>query len=436
MPDILHSWPRAIVHIDGDAFFAACEQAMHPEWKGKPVVTGKERGIVATASYEARACGVSRATPLWQVKKLCPDAIIVPSDYESYSLYSKRMFEIMRRFTNLVEEYSIDEAFADITGLRRPLQGSYEDIARRMKEAIESELGITVSVGIAPTKVLAKIASDHQKPSGLTAVPGRAIEKFLRGHPCKDVWGIGPRTAAYCAQLGLTDSFDFARRDEAWILRHFTKPHYEIWQELNSISVYSVTTGEKSMYYTIGKTRTFTPPSSDARYVYGQLLKNVENACIKARRHGLAAKGVTVFLKRQDFGYDGTEISFTRATAYPMEIELLVRRAFTGLFRQRTQYRATGVTLTGLASASTSQLSLFELPLALEKMKQIYGAVDALAEKFGKHAVHLASSSSDNRAANQHATGRGDITLRKICRLKGETSRQHLTIPVLDYRLN
>src|SRR5687767_1593669 len=166
-PLMIGSWPRDTVHIDGDAFFASCEQAVHPEWKGRAVITGKERGIVATASYEARARGVSRGTPLWEVKKIIPDAIIVPSDYETYSLFSKRMFEIMRRFTNLVEEYSIDEAFADITGMRRALRCSYVEIARRMKVAIQAELGITVSVGLSLSKVLAKIASDHQKPDGL-----------------------------------------------------------------------------------------------------------------------------------------------------------------------------------------------------------------------------------------------------------------------------
>src|SRR3990172_3256646 len=114
---MLRSWPRAIVHIDGDAFFASCEQAVHPEYRDKPVVTGKERGIVAAASYEAKAKGVSRGVPLWEVKKLCPDAIILPSDYEKYSIFSKRMFAILRRFTPLVEEYSIDEAFVELTGL-------------------------------------------------------------------------------------------------------------------------------------------------------------------------------------------------------------------------------------------------------------------------------------------------------------------------------
>jgi len=431
----IRSWPRAIVHIDGDAFFASCEQAMHPEWKGRPVVTGKERGIVAAASYEAKAKGVSRGTPLWEVKKLCPDAIIVPSDYESYSLFSKRMFVIMRRYTSTVEEYSIDEAFADITGLRGPLKGSYIDIALRMKQEIERELGITVSVGVSLSKVLAKIGSKWKKPAGLTVISGRHIDDFLRGLDVEKLWGIGAQTAAYCRQLGIKDSFDFATRNSAWITERFAKPYQEIWAELNGESVYPVVTVDKSSYASIGKTRTFTPPSADRTFVYAQLLKNLENACIKARRHKLAARSVAVFLKKQDFGYDGTEVRLTRATAFPMEFEESIRKAFDGLFRQRTAYRATGVTLLGLEPAGATQLGLFEKPLALEKMKRLYGAVDALAEKFGKHAVRLAGSEAAHRGA-QHEKSRGATPLRKLMRLKGETSRQHLTIPVLAWKLS
>lgn len=144
----IHSWPRAILHIDADAFFASCEQAIHPELKGKPVVTGKERGIVAAASYEAKAMGVERGMRLVEVKKRFPGVILLPSDYETYSLFSIRMFEILRRFSPDVEEYSIDEAFADLTGLRRTFHGSYESIAAKIQQAISGELGISISAGI------------------------------------------------------------------------------------------------------------------------------------------------------------------------------------------------------------------------------------------------------------------------------------------------
>ena len=393
-------------------------------------MTGAERGIVAAASYEARARGISRAVPLREVRRLCPEAIIVPSDYETYSLFSERMFAIMRRYTSLVEEYSIDEAFADITGLQRVLHGSYEDIGRRMKADIERELGITVSVGVSLTKTLAKIASDYKKPSGLTVVPGRAIDVFLRGLPVEKVWGIGPRTTPYCRQVGIKDALDFARRDDAWVRARFVKPLQETWMELNGHVVYPVTDGAASPQHTIGKTRTFTPPSADKEFVYAQLLKNAENACIKARRHRLAARGAAIFLKTQDFRYAGTEIRFTRATAFPMEIESHLRRAFDGLYLPRTQYRATGIVLLALESADVTQLTLFEKPPEVEKLRRLYGAMDVLAEKFGKHAVRLAGSERAHRGA-QHERERGAVTLRKLSRLKGETDRQHLTIPVL-----
>src|SRR3990170_6348535 len=147
-PLTIDQWPRAIMHVDADAFFTSCEQAIHPELKGKPVIAGKERGIVAAASYEAKKRGIERGMRLFEVKKLCPDAVILPSDYETYSLFSVRMFEILRRFSPDVEEYSIDEAFVDLTGLRRSFHGPYGMIARKMQEAVETELGITVSIGV------------------------------------------------------------------------------------------------------------------------------------------------------------------------------------------------------------------------------------------------------------------------------------------------
>src|SRR5918992_558285 len=158
-PLAIRSFPRAIVHIDGDAFFASCEQAKHPTLQGKPVVTWKERGIAASMSYEAKARGVTRGMTMRQIRQICPEAIILPSDYETYSLLSLRMFAIVRRYTPDVEEYSIDECFADLTGLRRPLRMSYEDMAIQIKKDLDTELGFTFSVGLAPNKAIAKIGS-------------------------------------------------------------------------------------------------------------------------------------------------------------------------------------------------------------------------------------------------------------------------------------
>src|SRR6266542_1977879 len=128
IPLTLQSFPRAVLHIDGDAFFASCEQARDPQLQGKPVITGKERGIAASMSYEAKAHGVTRGMRLFEIKRLCPDAVILPSDCETYSLLSQRLFAIVRRYTPELEEYGIDEVFADLTGLRRPLHMSYEEL--------------------------------------------------------------------------------------------------------------------------------------------------------------------------------------------------------------------------------------------------------------------------------------------------------------------
>lgn len=258
----LSSWPRAIVHIDGDAFFTSCEEAIHPELRGKALITGGERGIVACASYPAKKLGIKRGVPLAEARKICPGLIVLPSDYETYSLFSQRMFNIMRRFTPDVEEYSIDEAFADLTGMRRLLRSSYEEIVLKMKKEIERELGITVSVGLSITKVLAKIASKHQKPSGVTIIKGRDIASCLGNLPVEKIWGIGPATTNYLAKMGIRYALEFAQLPEKKVREKFTKPGVEIWQELRGESVYPVTAEEKSSYRSISKTKTFAPPTS------------------------------------------------------------------------------------------------------------------------------------------------------------------------------
>ncbi len=211
-PLTISSYPRAIIHIDGDAFFASCEQARNPKLKGKPVITGKERGIAASMSYEAKARGVKRGMRLFEIQKICPEVIMLPSDYETYSLLSKRFFSIVRRYTPDVEEYSIDECFADLTGLRRPLRMSYSNIAESIKRDLDRELGFTFSVGLGPNKVIAKIGSKWKKPSGFTAIPGRKVHLFLVKLPVEKVWGIGTQTTAFLHKHRVKTALEYARK--------------------------------------------------------------------------------------------------------------------------------------------------------------------------------------------------------------------------------
>jgi DNA polymerase-4 len=433
-PLIISSWPQAIMHIDADAFFASCEQAIHPELKGRPVITGKERGIVAAASYEAKARGVSRGVRLSDVKKLCPDAVILPSDYETYSLFSVRMFEILRRFSPDVEEYSIDEAFVDLTGLRRTYHSSYETIAEKMRTTIKQELGITVSAGISLSKVLAKIGSKHRKPDGLTMIPGRDIHLFLEKLPVEKVWGIGPNTAAYLNKHGIRTALDFTRKDEEFVTKYLSKPYQEIWHELNGRSVYPVTTETKSAYQSISKARTFTPPSTDEAFVFAQLSKNLENACIKARRYHLAANRVIVFLRQQDYQSTGAELKLSRPTAFPAELYALLRKGFRELYLPATPYRQTGVVLSGLVAENSIQYGLFEDTSKIEKMTKVYESIDELSRKYGKHAV-MHGASLPTKLQAQHEGERGDVPVRKGDLFKGENKRQRLGLPMLHIKV-
>jgi nucleotidyltransferase/DNA polymerase involved in DNA repair len=426
----LFSFPRAILHVDGDCFFASCEVARNPSLRGKPVITGRERGIASSLTYEAKARGVTRGMQLSEIRRVCPEAIILPSDYESYSLYSKRMFEIVRRYTPDVEEYSIDECFADLTGLRRPLGMSYEHMAERIKFELDSELGMTFSVGLSVNKVTAKLASKWKKPSGLTIIPAYNLHLYLNKLPVEKIWGIGPNTTAHLNKYGIKTALQFAEKEKEWVKEKLTKPHQEIWEELRGGFVYELTTKEKHDYKSIGKTRTFTPPSNDREFVFSQLSKNIENACIKLRRHGLYTKEVAFFLKKQDFSYAGLELKLSASVCIPQAILEVVRKNFDEIYIQNVLYRATGIVLLKLSVSDTGTMDLFGGDVEVEKMNRIYESVDEVAKKYGKHTVFLGSSFLAMKN-HQHEGDRGVTAERKRPLLKGETDRRHLAVPLL-----
>ncbi|MHC4949176.1 MAG: DNA polymerase IV, partial [Planctomycetota bacterium] len=195
---------RAILHVDMDAFFAAVEQLDRPELRGRPLLVGGDgpRGVVAAASYEARRFGCHSAQPTAVARRLCPGAVVVRPRGRRYREVSDAVFEILRRFTPVVEPLSIDEAFLDVTGSRR-LHGPPARIAAAIRAAIRAEQGLTASVGVAPNKFLAKVASDLDKPDGLVVVPADDVEGFLRDLPVERLWGVGPATATRLRSLGV-----------------------------------------------------------------------------------------------------------------------------------------------------------------------------------------------------------------------------------------
>ncbi len=383
---------KVIFHIDGDAFFVGVEVAKDPTLKGLPVVTGEERGIVSALSYEAKALGIVRGMPIFKVKRDYPQVRILPGDYKSYVEYSEMVFDIVRRYAYGIEEYSIDECFADFTGLDRTLKKSYQDIAREIKKEIQDELGLSMSIGLAPSKVLAKVASNWVKPNGLTEITQATIPDFLAKTPIGKVWGIGPKTSLFLVSRGVLTAKDFSMKELSWVIQNLSKPYEVIWSELNGESVLEVDTEAKTVYSSVQKTHTFHPPTNDKTFLWSQLSKHIEDACKKARHYELVPKKISIFLKTQDFRF------ITRTATLPVpsnspEISLaLAVELFDEMHTNGVMYRTTGVTLSDLVQNFVSQGDLFGGTLKAERLDSIYKQIDSLENKFGKRMVHLGST--------------------------------------------
>ncbi|MBN1493967.1 MAG: DNA polymerase IV [Candidatus Omnitrophica bacterium] len=450
-PFMLQSWPNAIVHIDGDAFFASCEQSVHSELKGRPVITGAERNIVASMSYEAKARGIKRATPIWEAKKICPEVVILPSDYETYSLISKRMFSILRRFTPTVEESSIDEGFADIKGLRRLYRKGYEDIARDIQRTIERELDLTVSVGLSLTKTLAKLAAKFEKPRGFTSIKGRYVHEFLTKVPVGDVCGIGPNTTALLNKRGVFTALDYAMRPVSWAKQLLGKIGVELWHELRGEMAYGLNTEKKESYQAISKTKTFTPPSKSYDYVKAQLFRNTESAFIKLRRYKQRAQRFIIYLRTQEFASRGMQADLNRPTIAPQEAFRLIEELLRAVYVPEVLYRATGIVLTRLEDDNEVQFDLFEDPVRVVAMRRLSHGIDEINKAYGKHTVFAGSGLFLKRQQrgtildrNTSGTvpelspdlgGRHAVPERKQKLLPGETARQHLNVPLWQIKI-
>ncbi len=425
---ILSSYPQAIAHIDCDAFFASCEVARNPRLKGLPVVTGQERGIVSCPSYEAKALGIKRAMRLWEAKKICPKLIILPSDYELYSIYSERIFNIIRRFSPVVEEYSIDEAFCDLTGLRRLYRCSYEQIALQIKEAIQKELNVTVSVGLSLSKTLAKICSKYNKPNGFLALPGNHLHKFLESVPLEQVCGFGPNTVALLKKHSINNVLEYVRRPKDFAGRLLGKIGIELWLELRGMNVYRLCADKKEKYLSISKTKTFSPSSGERDFVKAQLIRNMESACIKLRRYSLSARNISVYLRRVDFSDMAMQGRLTRHSSSALDFSNICADIFEELFVQGVSYRSTGVIFSDITEEKQDEQDLFIDPVKLERIRKISVATDQINAVYGKHTLHVASS---NIVSNKAKHPRNNISWRRQELLKGESQRRRLGIPLL-----
>ncbi len=374
-----------IVHVDGDAFFASCEVSKNPALAGRPVVVGEEKGIVTAMTYEAKALGIHRTMPIFQVKKLFPQVIILSSDFDYYHIIAERVYAIMRRYSSCVEEYSIDECFAKV-----PDSWSIEEV-RQVQNVLRTELGVSFSMGLASTKVLAKIASKQQKPNGCVAITPENIDAILAQTLIGKVWGIGVKTAESIRQRGITTAGEFAAKPEQWVKDSFHQPVWEIWKELHGFSVKPVETIDVAAQ-SVRRTRSFHPFSQDREYLFSELSLNIEHACAALRNQGMHARACSIFLKTTEFQYQNAECHFSLATSLPQDVLLAVRPLFDSLYRKNQRYRTTGITMRMLSPASNQQNDLFDQYKAADKKKDLAGIVDAYGKKYGKDTLSLASS--------------------------------------------
>jgi nucleotidyltransferase/DNA polymerase involved in DNA repair len=376
-------YPRAILHVDGDAFFASCEVAKNPTLRGKPVVVGGLRGIAVALTYEAKARGVTRGMPVFQIKKLCPEAVILAGDYDLYEQFATRMYAIVRRYTPDVEEYSVDECFAE-------LYAEPEAAVRTIQADLMAELGVSFSVGLATTKVLAKVASKYKKPKGLVCIPRGTESEYLKDVSVGKVWGIGPATAQRLNRIGVRTALEFRTLPEWRVREGFAKPHVDLWRELNGESVFAVHSEGHDVQKSIAATRTFRPPTKDKALVFAYLVKNIEEACRRARARGLEAQHLFFFLKSQEFQYRRFEAALVRHTNATSAVVAAARPLFEQAFAPDVLYRATGVTLSSVRP-KVGQAALFGDTEA-EQADLVFETVDRVGQQFGAHTLFLAPS--------------------------------------------
>ena len=403
-----------ILHADMDAFYASVEQRDHPELRGRPVIVGGtgRRGVVSAASYEARRFGVRSAMPGFEARRLCPDGVFLRGDMARYAAVSRQVFAIFERFSPAVEGLSLDEAFLDLSGTER-LHGGPRAAGERLRAAVREELGLAVSVGIAPIKMVAKLASEEAKPDGLLEVRPDAVRSFLAPLPVGRVWGVGAVAEERLRRAGFATIGDLARAAPAVLERLLGAAlGSQVAHRVRGEDPREVEPDRAAVSYS--EENTFEADVSDRDRIAAVLLDHAEAVARRLRRDGLRARTVVLKVKlgaRIRPGPRGFAILTRRATlaeatddgaALGRESRRLLERV------PHEPIRLVGVGATGLERTERPQLGLFEAPRALRRSARLNRALDEIVERFGARAVVRAGQQEGERAGLSLQRKRGE----------------------------
>jgi DNA polymerase IV len=375
-----------ILHVDMDAFFASVAERDNPELKGKAVVIGMgTRGVVSAANYEARKFGVHSAMPVSQARRLAPHAVFLPVDMTRYQEVSTNIMEIFDSFTPNVEPVSVDEAFLDVTGAKK-LLGTGREIATAIRAKVESQEGITCSVGIAPSKFIAKLASTHCKPNGMLEIVPEQILDFLHPLPISAMWGVGPKTAEVLERLGLRIIEDIAKLPRTTLIRAVGEAAGATLHELSWGRDYRDVAphdGEKS----ISAAETFPTDLDNPEEILREYLKLCERATSRLRDKGLFSKTISIKVRFGDFS------TINRSKTLPLPIDgthdvyEVVKTLYEALGIDRARLRLVGVSLENLTDGAPVQMMLGERE---KGWREAEGAIDKARERFGAGSVRPA----------------------------------------------
>jgi DNA polymerase-4 len=379
-----------VLHVDMDAFYASVELRERPELRGRPVIVGGggSRGVVLSATYEARAYGVASAMPMMRARRLCPQAVVIKPDHAAYSRVSAGVMEVFRSVTPLVEPLSLDEAFLDVRGAARRLGGP-RLVGEWIRATVEDEQGITCSVGVATTKFVAKLASAHCKPDGLLVVPATRVVEFLHPLPVAALWGVGDKTEQALTRLGLHTVGDLANTPAATLQRALGSA---AGAHLSSLAwgrdARRVTPLEPDK--SIGAEETFAVDVDDPVVVHRELLRLSERTAGRLRAAGQVGRTVSIKIRFSDFTTITRSRTLGEATDVGRTVYETALSLYDALGLERARLRLVGVRVEGIADAvgQPHQLLLGERDTGWREAEQ---AVDRAARRFGAGAVRPAA---------------------------------------------